>query len=124
MDLGDALDPGLKQEISQQVRELRAKKLSQKGRKSAAGQDQAASQGLSKPQKEPSSQTAAVHSNPVAPHGQKEISKSRPLSAPVPGSIQGPQIKAIQTPPGQDQEPKSGPKIALNLPVKGVSDCL
>ncbi|KAM8833429.1 TRAF2 and NCK interacting kinase a isoform 1-T1 [Synchiropus picturatus] len=121
VDLGEAIDPGLKQEISQQVRELRAKKLSQKGRIPVAVVDQAPSQGPSKPQKESSGQAAVVQSNPgakpnpVVPHSQKEISKSRPLSAPVPGASQ---IKALQTPAGQDQEPK----IAVNLPAKVVEE--
>ncbi|KAM9341537.1 TRAF2 and NCK interacting kinase a [Symphorus nematophorus] len=128
LDHGEPQDLGLKQEISQQVREFRARNLNQRGlspepiqeRNQAAGQGP--SKGPSKGHKEHSSQGPVSQSNPVpnpyplGPSNQKEKPRDRPLSAPNQAAIQGlmssePNLKALQPypqSPAQVQKPKSG----------------
>ncbi|KAM7376150.1 hypothetical protein PAMP_005895 [Pampus punctatissimus] len=132
LDPGEPLDIGLKQEISQQVREFRAQKLSQKGRSSGPfqGHNQGAGQGPSKghSKSQCSSQGPVSQSNPVpnpyplGPSNQKERPRDRPLSAPSQAAIQGllspdPQLKALQShphSPQQVQKPQSGSNPVSN----------
>ncbi|XP_054651831.1 TRAF2 and NCK interacting kinase a isoform X3 [Dunckerocampus dactyliophorus] len=85
LDSGESLDPGLKQEISQQVRELRAQRRSQ--RKCSPPKDNKVTR--KEPQKECCSHIPMRHPNPAAnpqplekAEHQKEKSRGRPLSAP------------------------------------------
>ncbi|KAK5857690.1 hypothetical protein PBY51_010917 [Eleginops maclovinus] len=128
---GEPLDPGLKQEISQQVREIRAQKLNQRGRSPgrSQGQSQASGQGPSKGpgknQRERSTPGPVSQSNPVlnpyalGPSNQNERPRDRPLSAPNQAAIQGlmspdPKIPQPQSPP-HVQSPQSGSMSAIKL---------
>lgn len=142
LDTGDSFDLGLKQEISQQVRELRAQKH-QRGRSPVPIRDhnqaagQGASKGPSKSQKEHSSQGPAGQSDklanpyPLGPSNHKEKPRDRPLSAPSQAAIQGllaadPQVKALQPhphSPRQIQTPQSGSNPVPIPAVKLVSHC-
>lgn len=99
---GEALDPGLKKEISQQVREFRAQKLSQRGR--SPGQVQNQSQAAGQGHGAAKSQTEAVSQagNLSAASQQRDKPRGRPLSAPS----QAAQLKAVQPRP---QSPRQGP---------------
>lgn len=136
LDPGEPLDPGLKQEISQQVREFRAQKLSQRGRSPGPIQEHGLGpKGPSKSQKEhlsqgPVSQPIAVPiPYPVVANNQKEKPRERPLSAPSQAAIQGlmcpdQQLKALQPhpqSPGQVQRPQSGSNLVPIPAVKLVS---
>lgn len=98
----EALDPGLKKEISQQVREFRAQKLSQRGRSPGhiQNQSQAAGQG----HRAAKSQAEAVsQSNRAAnPSQQRDKPRDRLVSAASPAA----QLKAVQPRP---QSPRQGP---------------
>lgn len=140
LDTGEPFDLGLKHEISQQVRELRAQKH-QRARNPVPIQDhnqaagQGASKGPSKSQKEHSSQGPAGQSDklpnpyPLGPSNQKEKPRDRPLSAPSQAAIQGllsadPQLKALQPhpqSPRQVQTPQSGSNPVSIPGVKLVS---
>lgn len=149
LDPGAPLDLGLKQEISQQVREFRAQKLNQ--RESSPGpiqkHNQSAGQGprkeASKSHKEHSSQGPASQSKgdpvgqsnkipnpyPLGPSNQKEKPRDRPLSAPSQAAIQAlksvdPQLKALQPhpqSPRQVQKPPLGSNPAFTPAVRLVS---
>lgn len=141
-DLEEHLDPGLKKEISQQVREFRAQKLSQRGRSpghiqnhnQAAGQ--VASKGPGKSHKEPCGQEPTGQSSklpnpyPVGASQQKEKPRDRPLSAPSQAAIQAlmsasPQLKALQPhpqSPRQVPKPQPGSNPASAPAVKAVSE--
>ncbi|KAK1894218.1 Traf2 and NCK-interacting protein kinase [Dissostichus eleginoides] len=84
---GEPLDPGLKQEISQQVREFRAQKL--RGRSPGRSWEQSQGPGQG-PSHGPVSQSNQVF-NPyaLAPNNQNERPRDRPLSAPNHADIQG-----------------------------------
>ncbi|XP_031165779.1 TRAF2 and NCK interacting kinase a isoform X4 [Sander lucioperca] len=131
LDREEPLDPGLKQEISQQVREFRAQKLRERGRspgpiqKRSQAPGQGPSKGPGKSHKEHSSQGPANQSNPVFnpyPLGhsnQKEKPKDRDLSAPSQAAIQGLMSPGLQPDPqfpGQVQRPKSGSN-PISIPV-------
>uniref|UniRef100_A0A8C3B5E1 non-specific serine/threonine protein kinase n=1 Tax=Cyclopterus lumpus TaxID=8103 RepID=A0A8C3B5E1_CYCLU len=135
-DPKEPLDPGLKQEISQQVREFRAQKLSHGPRSPGLNQEnsQAPGQGLSKgPSKGHSSQGPVSRSNPAPdPYSlgpQKEKPKDRPFSVPSQAAIPGPvppdlQFKALQPhpqSPGPAQAPQSGSNRVSSPAVKLVS---
>ncbi|KAI4803918.1 hypothetical protein KUCAC02_025563, partial [Chaenocephalus aceratus] len=125
---GEPLDPGLKQEISQQVREFRAQKLRGRspGRSREQSQDpgQGPSKGPGKNQRELSSHGPVSQSNQVlnpyalAPKNQNERPRDRPLSAPNHADIQGltpdPRIPHPQSPP-HVQSPQSGSMSALKV---------
>lgn len=141
LDPREQLDPGLKKEISQQVREFRAQKLSQRGRSpghiqnhnQAAGQ--VASKGPGKSHKEPCCQEPTGQSSklpnpyPVGASQQKEKPRDRPLSAPNQAAIQAlmsasPQLKALQPhpqSPRQVPKPQPGSNPASAPAVKAVS---
>ncbi|XP_077945767.1 TRAF2 and NCK-interacting protein kinase isoform X3 [Gasterosteus aculeatus] len=140
LDPGETLDPGLKQEISQQVREFRAQNLSSRGQIPGPIHEhtQAPRKG---PSKEPtksnkgrSGKGPVSRSNPVPnpyPVGpQNEKPRDRPLSAPSQAAIQGlmspdPQFKALQPqpqPPGQIQAPHPGSNPLSILGVKPVEE--
>ncbi|KAF1374637.1 hypothetical protein PFLUV_G00231180 [Perca fluviatilis] len=136
LDGVEPLDPGLKQEISQQVRELRAQKLRQRGRspvpvqKHSQAPGQGPSKGPSKSHKKHSSQGPVSQSNPVAnpyplgPSNQKEKPKDRHLSAPSQAAIQGlmsPGLQPDPQSPGQVQRPKSGSNPVSIPALKPVS---
>lgn len=111
---GEALDPGLKKEISQQVREFRAQKLSQRGRSpgQVQNQSQAAGQGhgAAKSQTEAVSQSNKA-GNLSAASQQRDKPRDRPLSA----HSQAAQLKAVQPrplSPRQGPSPRSGPEPA------------
>ncbi|XP_061551887.1 TRAF2 and NCK interacting kinase a isoform X3 [Phycodurus eques] len=91
LDPGEPLGPGLKQEISQRVRELRAQKRSQsKGGPIAVKEDsKAARKEPRNPEKEPSGPATVRRSDPaaVARDQQKDKSPGRPLSAHDPAGI-------------------------------------
>lgn len=95
----EPLDPGLKKEISQQVREFRAQKLSQRGRSPVQNQGQAL--GAANSQTEAVSQSSRA-GNPPGPSQQRVKPRERPLSAPS----QAAQLKAVQPRP---QSPRVGP---------------
>lgn len=129
VDPGEPLDPGLKQEISQQVRELRAQKRSQRGCSPGHIQnnDQAASKAANKTPAEQPSQGPVSQSNMLPkqyPQGAcdgKERPRGRFLS-PNQAAIQvvksaEPKVK------GQVQKPQSGPNPASNPAIKRVSAC-
>lgn len=142
LDPREHLDPGLKKEISQQVREFRAQKLSQRGRSpghiqnhnQAAGQ--VASKGPGKSHKEPCCQEPTGQSSklpnpyPVGASQQKEKPRDRPLSAPSQAAIQAlmsasPQLKALQPhpqSPRQVPKPQPGSNPASAPAVKAVSE--
>lgn len=87
LDPGEPLDPGLKQEISQQVRELRAQNRSQRKRSPTAVKEdgQAAPRKEPRnPEKEPSGPVPLRQSRAAADprDRQKEKSPGRPLSVP------------------------------------------
>ncbi|XP_019727891.1 traf2 and NCK-interacting protein kinase isoform X2 [Hippocampus comes] len=86
LDPGEPLDPGLKQEISQQVRELRAQNRSQRKRSPTAVKEdgRAARKEPRNPEKEPSGPTPVRQSKAAADprDRQKEKSPGRPLSVP------------------------------------------
>ncbi|XP_034418510.1 TRAF2 and NCK interacting kinase a isoform X1 [Cyclopterus lumpus] len=136
-DPKEPLDPGLKQEISQQVREFRAQKLSHGPRSPGLNQEnsQAPGQGLSKgPSKGHSSQGPVSRSNPAPdPYSlgpQKEKPKDRPFSVPSQAAIPGPvppdlQFKALQPhpqSPGPAQAPQSGSNRVSSPAVKLVEE--
>lgn len=142
LDPSEHLDPGLKREISQQVREFRAQKLSQRGRSpghiqnhnQAAGQ--VASKGPGKSHKEPCYQeptgqfSRLPNPYPVGASQQKEKPRDRPLSAPSQAAIQAPmsaspQLKALQPhpqSPRQVPKPQPGSNPASAPAVKAVSE--
>ncbi|KAK9533924.1 hypothetical protein VZT92_009012 [Zoarces viviparus] len=139
LDPGEPLDPGLKQEISQQVREFRAQKLSSRshspgpiqGNSQAPGQGP--SKGPSKSHKEHSNQAPVSQSNPVPnayPLGpQKEKPRDWLLSGPSQSAIQGLMPPDLQfarqhhpQSPGQVQGPQSGSNTVSIPAVKLVSD--
>ncbi|XP_075873735.1 TRAF2 and NCK interacting kinase a isoform X2 [Nelusetta ayraudi] len=99
---GEALDPGLKKEISQQVREFRAQKLSQRG--PSPGHIQNQSQAAGQGQGAAKSQAEAVsQSNRAAnPSQQRDKPRDRPVSTPSPAA----QLKAVQP---RTQSPRQGP---------------
>lgn len=104
---GEALDPGLKKEISQQVREFRAQKLSQRGRSPGHAQNpsQAAGQGhgAAKSQTEAVSQSnKPANSSAAAAAAAGDKPRDRPVSV----SGQAAQLKAVQPHP---QSPRQGP---------------
>ncbi|KAF3845204.1 hypothetical protein F7725_008367 [Dissostichus mawsoni] len=113
---GEPLDPGLKQEISQQVREFRAQKL--RGRSPGRSWEQSQGPGQG-PSHGPVSQSNQVF-NPyaLAPNNQNERPRDRPLSAPNHADIQGlmpdPRIPHPQSPP-HVQSPQSGSLSALKV---------
>ncbi|XP_067334686.1 TRAF2 and NCK interacting kinase a isoform X3 [Channa argus] len=124
LDPAESLDPGLKQEISQHVREIRAQKLRQRGRSPGPVREQnhSPSQGLakghSKSYNEHSSHLPIGQSNvvpfPMGPSNQMDKSKDRRLSVSCEGAIQeliSPESK-LKTPhpqsTGQIQKPLSG----------------
>ncbi|KAJ4939500.1 hypothetical protein JOQ06_028948 [Pogonophryne albipinna] len=125
---GEPLDPGLKQEISQQVREFRAQKLRGRSpgrsREQSQGPGQGPSKGPGKNQRELSSHGPVSQSNQVlnpyalAPNNQNERPRDRPLSAPNHADIQGltpdPRIPHPQSPP-HVQSPQSGSMSALKV---------
>lgn len=141
LDPREHLDPGLKKEISQQVREFRAQKLSQRGRSpghiqnhnQAAGQ--VASKGPGKSHKEPCCQEPTGQSSklpnpyPAGASQQKEKPRDRPLSAPSQAAIQAlmsasPQLKALQPHPQSPRQvpiPQPGSNPACAPAVKAVS---
>lgn len=95
----EPLDPGLKKEISQQVREFRAQKLSQRGRSPVQNQSQG--HAAAKSQTEAVSQSNRA-GNPSGPSQQRDRPRDRPLSAPS----QAAQLKAAHPRP---QSPRQGP---------------
>ncbi|XP_026194834.1 TRAF2 and NCK interacting kinase a isoform X3 [Anabas testudineus] len=117
LDPGESLDPGLKQEISQQVRELRAQKLNQRGRSpgpsrdhnQAPGQRHSKGSRATKGHKEHSSQGSVSKSkavpNLLGPINHKEKSRDRPLSAPSQATSQD-----LLSPPPQLKEPQPLPQ--------------
>ncbi|XP_010785081.1 TRAF2 and NCK-interacting protein kinase-like [Notothenia coriiceps] len=125
---GEPLDPGLKQEISQQVREFRAQKLRGRSpgrsREQSQGPGQGPSKGPGKNQRELSSHGPVSQSNQalnpysLAPNNQNERPRDRPLSAPNHADIQGltpdPRIPHPQSPP-HVQSPQSGSMSALKV---------
>lgn len=117
---GEALDPGLKKEISQQVREFRAQKLSQRGR--SPGQVQNQSQSAGQGHGAARSQTEAVSQAAVAAGaGPRDKPRDRPLSAPS----QAAQLKAVQPrpqSPRQGPSPRPGPEPAFT-PVSTRPRC-
>ncbi|XP_068558397.1 TRAF2 and NCK-interacting protein kinase-like isoform X2 [Cebidichthys violaceus] len=138
LDPGEPLDPGLKQEISQQVKEFRAQKL--RCRSCSPGPIQENSQspgqgprkGPSKSHKEHSSQGPVSQSNPVPnpyPLGpQKEKQRDRLLSVPSQAAIQGLmppdlQLKALQSHrQSTGQGPQSGSNTVSIPAVKLVEE--
>lgn len=123
----ESLDPGWKQEISQQVREFRAQKLSQRGCSPGPSTKQSRSAGQV-PKKGPSQNPSspAPNPNPLRANNQRDKSGDRPLSAPVEGAVLGPkspdlQLKSLQ-PQGNIQKSQSGSNNLLNPAVKMVSD--
>ena len=125
---GEPLDPGLKQEISQQVREFRAQKLRGRSpgrsREQSQGPGQGPSKGPGNNQRELSSHGPVSQSNQVlnpyalVPNNQNERPRDRPLSAPNHTDIQGlmpdPRIPHPQSPP-HVQSPQSGSMSALKV---------
>uniref|UniRef100_A0A672ZL55 non-specific serine/threonine protein kinase n=1 Tax=Sphaeramia orbicularis TaxID=375764 RepID=A0A672ZL55_9TELE len=117
----DPADPGLKQEISQQVRQFRAQKLNQRGRSPGRVDERnhAAGQGHSKNHKEHSSQGPpnpyCVDPNMKAKH------RDRPLSAPNQAAIQGQLPPDHPQMPGPMPKPQSGSSPASNPIYKVVS---
>lgn len=136
LDPGDQLNPGLKQEISQQVREFRAQKL-QRGHSpgSKHGHSQITSQGLSKGpsqgRKEGPNQGPVSQFNPMpssylleGASNQKEKPRGRPRSAPSQAAIEGPKSQGPQGHPqsaGQFQKPQSASNPVSKAQVKLVS---
>lgn len=132
LEPGEQLDPGLKQDISQKVRELRAQKLNERGRSPGPSREhnQAAGHGPSKgPSKSHSSQGLVSQSNVahkpyLLPSNQKEKPRDRPLSTPSQAAIQrhvspDSKLKAPQAYPqsqGEVQRPQSG-SISLSIPA-------
>ncbi|KAM8916950.1 TRAF2 and NCK-interacting protein kinase-like isoform 3-T3 [Spinachia spinachia] len=135
LDPGEALDPGLKQEITQQVREFRAQKLSSRGQFPGPVQEhtqapgKGPNKGRTKNRKGPVSQSNPVP-NPYPVGSQNEKPRDRPRSAPSQAAIQGPmppdpQFKALQPhpqPPGQIQAPQSGSNPIFIPAVKLVEE--
>ncbi|XP_069008769.1 TRAF2 and NCK interacting kinase a isoform X2 [Embiotoca jacksoni] len=137
LEHGEPLDPGLKKEISQQVREFRAQKLKQRGRSPGPavrhneGAVQGPTKGPSKSINDGFSQGLVSQSNPLPnPYspGPKERPRDRPLSAPSQAAIQelmslDPHLKALQPQsPGLVQKPQSGSKHVSNPVVKLVEE--
>ncbi|XP_075963850.1 TRAF2 and NCK-interacting protein kinase-like isoform X2 [Anarhichas minor] len=139
LDPGEPLDPGLKQEISQQVREFRAQKLSSRSRSPGPIQEnsqapgQGPCKGPSKSHKEHSNQGPVSQSNPVPnsyPLGpQKEKPRDWLLSAPSQSAIQGLMPLDLQfalqhhpQSPGQVQGPQSGSNTISIPAAKLVED--
>ncbi|XP_077395171.1 TRAF2 and NCK interacting kinase a isoform X3 [Festucalex cinctus] len=87
LDPGEPLDPGLKQEISQQVRELRAQNRSQRKHSPSAVKEDSKAPPRKEPrnpEKEPCGPVQVRQSKPASDprDHQKEKSPGRPLSAP------------------------------------------
>lgn len=116
----EALDPGLKKEISQQVREFRAQKLSQRGRSPVQNQGQG--HGAAKSQAVAVGQSNRA-GNPVAagPSQQRDKPRDRPLSTPGQAS----QLKAVQPrPPSPRQGPSPRPgEEPASTPVSTRPHC-
>ncbi|XP_058470941.1 TRAF2 and NCK interacting kinase a isoform X1 [Solea solea] len=141
-DLEKSLDPGLKQEISQQVREFRAQRLSQKcspgpSQKHTPAAGQGPTKGPTKSHNELSSQgkpnpsSPVPNLNPLRASSHIEKSRERFLSGPIiMGATQGLmssdlQPKALQShpqPPGQVQRSQSETNQVSNPAVKLVEE--
>ncbi|XP_035465263.2 TRAF2 and NCK interacting kinase a isoform X3 [Scophthalmus maximus] len=133
LDPSESLDPGLKQEISQQVREFRAQKLGQRGCSPGATEKQShptgqgPSNGVSKSNKGHSSQGPISQSNPAPNLCPLGGNKSRSVSAPSQLSIPGlmspdQQLIAQILHQGQVQKPQSGSNHVSNPAAKLVEE--
>ncbi|XP_047466293.1 TRAF2 and NCK interacting kinase a isoform X4 [Mugil cephalus] len=93
LDAGVPLDPGLKKEISQQVREFKAHKDGQRGHSPGLNQERNKAVGKV-PNKEPKDMKKNVSSqkpspSPPGPRNQKEKNRNRPVSDPNQAAILG-----------------------------------
>ncbi|XP_034714596.1 TRAF2 and NCK-interacting protein kinase-like isoform X2 [Etheostoma cragini] len=133
LDSEEPLDPGLKQEISQQVREFRAQKLHQRGRSPGPVQKhnqapgQGPSEGPSKSHKENFGQGPVSQSNPapnpypLGPSNHNDKPKDRHLSAASQG-LMSPGLQPHPQSPGKIQRPKSGSKPVPITALKPVEE--